>query len=79
MEIHPSDAGSLGIYPGQIVDISSRRGTISIRAFITPTVPEGSVFIPMHEKETNRLTKAVFDPHSHQPGYKSCAVKVAGK
>ena len=31
----------------------------------------------MHEKSTNRLTLAVIDPHSRQPSYKSCAVKVA--
>jgi len=77
LEIHPLDAASIGIESGKMVTVSSRRGTIMIEAFVTPTVPPGSVFIPMHEESTNRLTLAVVDPHSRQPSYKSCAVKVA--
>jgi assimilatory nitrate reductase catalytic subunit len=30
----------------------------------------------MHDAATNLLTDAVFDPYSHQPAYKSCAVAV---
>jgi hypothetical protein len=30
----------------------------------------------MHFEETNRLTAEVFDPISHQPAYKACAVSV---
>lgn len=76
VEIHPLDAGPLGIDSGDIVEVASRRGVIAIRALVTPTVPRGSVFIPMHEESTNRLTLAVFDPHSRQPSYKHCAVRV---
>jgi len=77
VEIHPDDAGSRGIRSGDAVEVSSRRGAIAIRALVTPTVPRGSVFIPMHEESTNRLTLPVFDPHSRQPSYKHCAVKVS--
>ncbi len=76
VEIHPKDAGKLGITSGQRVNVSSRRGNIEIRAFVSSTVPEGSLFIPMHEETTNRLTFPAFDPYSHQPSYKSCAVKL---
>lgn len=76
IEIHPHDAAELMIQSGEIVEVASRRASISIRAFVSGGVPRGSVFIPMHEDSTNRLTLAVFDPHSHQPSYKSCAVKV---
>jgi anaerobic selenocysteine-containing dehydrogenase len=31
----------------------------------------------MHYETTNQLTDAVFDPYSHQPAYKACAVRVA--
>jgi hypothetical protein len=34
------------------------------------------VFIPMHYDVTNQLTRAEFDPHSRQPSYKYCAVRV---
>jgi assimilatory nitrate reductase catalytic subunit len=30
----------------------------------------------MHYETMNRLTFAAFDPHSRQPAYKACAVKV---
>ena len=76
VELHPADAGALGISSGQIVTVTSRRGGIQIKAFVTSTVQKGTVFIPMHEETTNRLTLPSFDPHSHQPNYKSCAVKV---
>ncbi len=45
-------------------------------AFLTRTVRPGQVFIPMHYEDTNRLTDAVFDPHSKQPSYKACAVRL---
>ncbi|MEM7603210.1 MAG: molybdopterin oxidoreductase family protein, partial [Verrucomicrobiota bacterium] len=76
VEIHPVDAAKIGIASGDEVSVSSRRGSISIRALVTRTVPEGSIFIPMHEETTNRLTLPVFDPYSRQPSYKSCAVRV---
>jgi len=46
------------------------------RALVTPTVPEGHVFVPMHDAATNRLTFPAFDPHSRQPSYKTGAVAV---
>ena len=45
-------------------------------AFLTPGVRRGSVYMTMHAVETYQLTDAVFDPHSRQPAYKACAVKV---
>jgi assimilatory nitrate reductase catalytic subunit len=30
----------------------------------------------MHYESTNLLTHAAFDPYSHQPAYKACAVAV---
>lgn len=76
LEIHPKDAERIGVSSGSTVRVASRRGAIEVAAFVTATVPAGSVFLPMHEDSTNLLTLAVFDPHSHQPSYKSCAVKV---
>jgi assimilatory nitrate reductase catalytic subunit len=43
---------------------------------VTTAVPVGHVFLPMHNEETNRLTQAVFDPHSRQPAYKAGAVRL---
>jgi assimilatory nitrate reductase catalytic subunit len=76
VEIHPSDAAALSLRPAQWVTVASRRGEAFVRAFITATVPQGSLFLPMHEASTNLLTDAVFDPESRQPAYKACAARV---
>ena len=47
-----------------------------MRVLPTATVPQGCLFLPMHDESTNRLTDAVFDPVSRQPAYKSCAARV---
>jgi assimilatory nitrate reductase catalytic subunit len=76
VEINPRDAARLGIRPQQMVEVRSRRGKLTARAFVTGTVQPGHVFIPMHYEETNRLTFPSFDPYSRQPSYKACAVAV---
>jgi assimilatory nitrate reductase catalytic subunit len=76
VEINPEDARKLGIRRNSMVTISSRRATIRAMAYVTPTVQEGQLFIPMHYPEVNRLTFPAFDPYSRQPSYKACAVRI---
>ncbi len=76
VEINPVDAEALGLTTGRWVVVESRRGAARARAFVTPTVPGGQLFLPMHDGSTNRLTLAAFDPESRQPAYKACAVRV---
>jgi assimilatory nitrate reductase catalytic subunit len=76
VEIHPTDAAQTGVRPNSKVSVISRRGMTQARAFVTATVQRGQVFMPMHYPGTNRLTLAVFDPYSRQPGYKFCAVRI---
>jgi anaerobic selenocysteine-containing dehydrogenase len=77
VEISPVDARSLGIEPDERVNVSSQRGAMVARAFVSNTVKPGQVFIPMHYEAMNQLTFAAFDPHSRQPAYKACAVRVS--
>ena len=56
--------------------VRSRRGAAKARAVVTPAVAPGQVFMAMHYPETNRLTLPAFDPHSRQPAYKHCAVRI---
>jgi anaerobic selenocysteine-containing dehydrogenase len=77
VEISPVDARSLSIEPDERVNVSSQRGAMVARAFVTNTVKPGQVFIPMHYEAMNQLTFAAFDPHSRQPAYKACAVRVS--
>ena len=76
VEINPKDAKRLKLRPHQHVFVSSQRGRISARLFVTPTVQKGQVFMPMHYPEINQLTLAHFDPYSKQPSYKNCSVNI---
>jgi assimilatory nitrate reductase catalytic subunit len=76
VEVHPDDAQRAGVAPHQWVTVRSRRGSMRARAFVTTTCPVGSVFVPMHDAATNRLTFPSYDPHSRQPSYKHSAVRL---
>ena len=76
VEISPADADSLGVAPDEWVLVASARGQMEARAYVTPTVAAGQVFVPMHYAGTNRLTLPSFDPYSRQPSYKWAAVAV---
>jgi anaerobic selenocysteine-containing dehydrogenase len=76
VEINPADAAHAGIKTGLMVEVASRRGKLTARAFVTGTVAAGQVFIPMHYASANQLTHPSFDPHSRQPSYKACAVSI---
>jgi assimilatory nitrate reductase catalytic subunit len=76
VEISPQDSQRLGIRSGDRVAVSSQRGQLHGRALVTPAVQTGQLFVPMHYDTTNLLTHAAFDPYSHQPAYKACAVAV---
>jgi assimilatory nitrate reductase catalytic subunit len=74
VEINPQDARREGVRPNTRVIVQSQRGRVAAKAFVTPTVQPGQVFMPMHYEATNQLTLAHFDPYSRQPSYKNCAV-----
>jgi len=79
IEISPQDAEKIGCKTGDMVEVSSRRGKIVIKAEITDRVDEGVVFIPFHFKEAaaNLLTIDALDPVAKIPEYKVCAVKIS--
>ncbi|WP_428308275.1 molybdopterin oxidoreductase family protein [Lacipirellula sp.] len=76
VEINPLDAAEREIGSGDLVVVASQRGEVQGRAMVTPAVQPGQLFIPMHYEATNRLTHPSFDPYSHQPSYKACAVRI---
>lgn len=76
VEINPLDARREKINANQYVVVESQRGKIKAKAYITPAVKQGQVFLPMHYPDTNKLTHPHFDPYSRQPSYKDCAVRV---
>jgi predicted molibdopterin-dependent oxidoreductase YjgC len=76
IEISPDDAERLEIADGEMVEVSSRRGTSRVAAQITDVMAPGQVFMSMHYMETNPLTFPAFDPYSFEPNYKWAAVQV---
>ena len=76
VEINPSDLSRLGLVPNKSVAVISRRSRIEITAVASPSVQPGHIFIPMHYDVTNQLTQTEYDPHSRQPSYKYCAVRL---
>jgi predicted molibdopterin-dependent oxidoreductase YjgC len=78
IEIHPSDAKQLGINDGKRVKVSSRRGSIDIKAIISDRPIKGMLFMPFHFREAaaNVLTSTALDPIAKIPELKICAVKV---
>jgi formate dehydrogenase alpha subunit len=78
IEIHPKDASALGVEDGEIVSVSSRRGSIEIAAKITDGIKQGVVFIPFHyaESPANVLTNFALDPQAKIPELKVCAVRI---
>ena len=78
IEVNPADGGRLGVRDGDPVRVTSRRGTLVVRAHITERVGEGVVFMAFHfvEAAANLLTSRALDPVAKIPEYKVCAVKV---
>jgi formate dehydrogenase major subunit len=76
--LHPLDLEALGVEPGGIVTIESRRGTIALYARVDDGTPRGAVFVPFcfYEAAANMLTNPVLDPFGKIPEFKYCAVKV---
>jgi formate dehydrogenase alpha subunit len=78
VEIHPTDAARIGVNEADVVRVSSRRGTIVLRAKVSYKTTMGVVFIPFHFREAaaNLLTIDALDPLAKIPEYTACAVRV---
>jgi len=68
----------LGIAPGDLVRVSTRRGSIELSARQDDAIPDGVVFIPFAfvEAAANLLTNPALDPFGKIPEFKYCAAKV---
>jgi len=79
VEINPNLAAQLGIKNGETVRLSTRRGSIEVKARITAMIEDGVVFMTFHfaEAAVNLLTKAdSLDPVAKIPEYKVCAARL---
>src|SRR5438132_1092725 len=69
---------SLGIKPGDMIRVTTRRGTVELVARQDDAIPDGVVFMPFAfvEAAANLLTNPALDPFGKIPEFKYCAAKV---
>jgi assimilatory nitrate reductase catalytic subunit len=82
VELHPATARKLRIGDGELVTVTSRRGSIFLRSRYSAAIRQDTVFVPMHWGDTqsvNKLTHEALDPTCRMPGFKVCAVRVEPK
>ena len=70
--------GRLGVEPGDLVRVSTRRGSIELAVRQDDAVPDGVVFIPFAfvEAAANLLTNPALDPFGKIPEFKYCAARI---
>jgi ferredoxin-nitrate reductase len=81
VEVNAIDAARLSLRPGELVQLSSRRGTIQLPVRESSQVPPGMVFVPFHWGDlfgrgnaANYLTISAIGRIAKQPELKFCAV-----
>jgi len=81
--LHKNSLLDFGLADGELARVSSRRGSIVLKARASSDMRPGDAFVAMHWGShfmggdgTNALTLPAFDPHSKQPELKHAAVRV---
>jgi formate dehydrogenase major subunit len=76
--LHPSTLRRLGVEPGGMVRLTTRRGSIHIMARSDRAVAPDMVFVPFAyvEAAANILTNPAIDPYGKIPEFKFAAVRV---
>ena len=72
------DMRRLGLTPGDMVQVETRRGSIILKARQDRDVSEGLLFIPFcfAEAAANVLTNPKLDPYGKIPEFKFCAARI---
>lgn len=83
VELHPELAEKLRVSDGELLQITSRRGTVRIKAAVTDRALPDVLFLPMHWGDqftpgnaANYLTISAIGRVAKQPELKHCAVHV---
>ncbi|MES9991350.1 MAG: formate dehydrogenase subunit alpha [Candidatus Thiodiazotropha sp.] len=76
--LHPDGLAEMNLEPGGLIQLHSRRGTVTAHARADEGVSPGQVFLPFcyHEAAANLLTNEALDPAAKIPEFKFCAVRV---
>ena len=73
-----NDLQLLGIKPGELVKVKTRRGEIELAVRIDPALQDNLIFIPFcfNEASANLLTNSALDPFGKIPELKFCAAQI---
>lgn len=76
--LHPATLRKLGVAPGGMVQLTTKRGTLSVMARADRAVSPDMVFLPFAyvEAAANILTNSALDPYGKIPEFKFSAVRV---
>jgi formate dehydrogenase major subunit len=74
----PGDLHRMGVKPGAMIRVATRRGAIELKARADGAIPPGMIFIPFcyAEAAANVLTNPQLDPFGKIPEFKFCAAKI---
>ncbi len=79
LDLAPEDAERLGVREGELVRVSSRRGTVDVAVRVDDCLRPGMTFMTLHFQDdvaTNVLTIDATDPKSGTAEFKAAAVRV---
>ncbi len=79
VDIAPEDGARLGIADGQLVRVSSRRGSVEAPARYEAGLRPGLAFMTLHfpdDVDTNTLTSDAWDPRSGTAEFKATAIRI---
>jgi formate dehydrogenase major subunit len=79
LDLSPHDAAELGVDPGDVVRVTSRRGSLEVPVRLDPGLRPGLAFMTLHfpdEVDVNVLTIDATDPKSGTAEFKATAVRV---
>jgi formate dehydrogenase major subunit len=79
LNLSPEDAGRLGMAEGEVVRVSSRRGSLEVPVHVDDQLRAGLAFMTLHfpdQVATNVLTLDAWDPKSGTAEFKATAIRV---
>jgi formate dehydrogenase alpha subunit len=79
LDLCPEDAAELGVVAGEVVEVSSRRGSIVAPVRLDPGLRPGLAFMTFHfpdEVDVNLITIEATDPVAGTAEYKAAAIRV---
>jgi assimilatory nitrate reductase catalytic subunit len=79
IEVHPEPAADLSIMDGDMVRVTTRRGTMEAPARVVDSIRPDTLFAPFHwagAARANSVTVDALDPTSRMPEFKVCAARL---